>query len=90
MLISDGPLRTVVTWIWLVAGIGWGVRTNVKYGVVPKREHLRDPKGVPYAAFWNLFSHDKWTDEGVALHKRLAVELLIFVVVWLVGFRLLR
>lgn len=70
-------------WIWLGLGIAWGIRINLKYRSTAKREHLRDPDGVPYGAVWNYFSTDKWNEEGIAEHKQLATELLVFVVVWL-------
>ena len=86
---GDGIAQPLVGWIWLGAGLAWGLRLNLKYGTVPKRRHLRDPHGLLYAAFWNFFSREKWTDEGVALHKRLAAELLLFVAAWLGTYLLL-
>jgi hypothetical protein len=65
------------------------VRQSFKYGLVPKREHLRDPNGLLYGAVWNLFSKEKWTDEGVAFHKRWAIELLAFAAVWVGAYFLL-
>ena len=82
----DNP---TVGWLWLAAGILWGLRLNFKYGIVPKREHLRDPEGPLYIATWNVFSRSKWTDEGVALHKKIAVNLGIFVTIWLLAYFIL-
>ena len=76
----------LVAWLWLAAGLAWGLRLSFKYGLVPKREHLRDPNGLLYGAVWNLFSREKWTDEGVAFHKRWATDLLVFVVVWVLAY----
>ena len=80
---NDGISHPIISWLWLGSGLAWGLRLNFKYGLVPKREHLRDPNGLLYGAFWNFFSSEKWTDEGVAFHKRLVAELFVFVAVWL-------
>jgi hypothetical protein len=82
MPLREGLGKTVVSWVWFLAGVAWAIRLNWKYGIVPKQKHLRDPNGTPYAAFWNIFSTEKWTDEGVAFHKRVALELLAFAAVW--------
>jgi hypothetical protein len=71
--------------IWFIGSIALGIRIYRKYGIVPKREHLRDPRGTPYAAFWNFFSRDKWTDEGVAFNKRYARECGIYAATMLVA-----
>ncbi len=83
---SDGISLPVVTWLWFGLGIAWGLRLNFKYGMVPKREHLRDPNGLLYGAVWNFFSREKWTDEGVAFHKRLVTELFGFFAIWLAAY----
>ena len=81
--------KPIVGWLWLVSGILWGIRVNLKYGIIPKREHLRDPNGSLFIATWNVFSHAKWTDEGVAFHKRIAVELGAFAATWVLAYFIL-
>ncbi len=86
---GGGITHPLVSWLWLGSGVAWGVRLSFKYGLVPKREHLRDPNGLLYGAVWNLFSKEKWTDEGVAFHKRWALDVLAFAAVWVGAYFLL-
>ena len=36
----------------------------------PRDRYLRRPDEPSFVAFWNLFSTQKWTDEGIRFHKR--------------------
>jgi hypothetical protein len=36
----------------------------------PHKRYLRNPNDAPFIAFWNVFSSKKWTDEGLAFHRR--------------------
>ena len=70
---------------WL---LGMVIYSANRYGVIPKPEHLRDPRDIPVLAFWNVFSREKWTPEGLAFHRRViafsAKALLTTVVLWIV------
>jgi hypothetical protein len=57
-------------WVMGAVILATTIYSMARYGTVPKREHLRDPRGVPYAAFWNFLSAEKWTPEGLAFHRR--------------------
>jgi hypothetical protein len=52
----------------------------------PRERYLRRPNDVALVAFWNLFSSDKWTDEGIRFHKRrllfIPIALAAFAVLW--------
>jgi hypothetical protein len=85
MPLREGLGKPILSWVWFFAGIAWIVRLSWKYGIVPKQEHRRDPNSGPFFSFWSLFSYEKWTDEGVALHKRLVLELLAFGAIWVLA-----
>ena len=84
-----GIEEPIVGWLWLSLAPIWGLRMVLKYGLVPKREHLRDSKSLLFISTWNVFSTKKWTDAGVALHKRVFMENLAFAVAWLAAYFLL-
>ena len=66
----DGSISGWAAVVLGAALVAVNVHAARRYGWVPRREHLRDPNGLAYAAFWNFLSADKWTAEGVALHRR--------------------
>ena len=66
----DGSISGMGEWVLVAWVIGMLVYSWNRFGIVPKREHLRDPKDVPLLAFWNIFSTEKWTPEGIAFHRR--------------------
>lgn len=57
-----GIVVIAVIWSWYV------------YGLVPKREHLKDPSDMLVLQPWNMFDREKWTDEGVRFHKRVVLS----------------
>jgi hypothetical protein len=76
-------------WLWLGVALAWGARINFKYGIVPKREHLLNPADPSYGPVWHWLSPVKWTAEGIAFHRRLIRELLVFLGAWLALFLVL-
>ena len=49
--------------------IGWSANTYRRFGLVLKREHLRDPQGWLTATPLSFLSRSKWTEAGVEFHK---------------------
>jgi hypothetical protein len=54
----------------------------------PRERYLRNPNDLLFVAFWNVLSSEKWTEEGLAFHRRrlqfIPVALLTFGVGWLI------
>jgi hypothetical protein len=66
----DGSISPWGNWILLAWIAGAGIYALMRFGIVLKREHLRDPDAVPFMAPWHILSPDKWTPEGVAFNRR--------------------
>lgn len=49
--------------------IACSANTYRRFGLVLKREHLRDPKGWLTATPFSFLSRSKWTDAGVEFHQ---------------------
>ena len=56
--------------VFIGAFVAVMVYSWVRFGIVPKAKHLRRPGDTLYAASWNFLSEEKWTPEGIALHKQ--------------------
>ena len=51
---------------WVVFGlVGW-----LRMGRFGRVEHLRDPGDSLILAPWNVLDPQKWTEDGLALHRR--------------------
>jgi hypothetical protein len=66
----DGSMSRGAALAFGAAIIGVNIYSARRYRLVPKRAHLRDPRGARYAAFWNFLSEQKWTADGVEFHRR--------------------
>jgi len=66
----DGSIARWPALVFGAAIVAVNIYAARRYGLVPKHKYLRDPRTIPYAAFWNFLSDKKWTAEGVELHKQ--------------------
>ena len=69
----DGSISRWPALVFVAAVVAVNVYSARRFGLVPKSKHLRDPRTIPYAAFWNFLSERKWTAEGVEFHKKYLV-----------------
>ena len=83
----DGTIAPWANYVLLAWVIGAGIYAIARFGMVPKREHLRDQNSVPFMAPWSLLSSRKWTPEGVAFNRRflafVATVGIVFVALWI-------
>ncbi len=66
----DGSISRWPALVFVAALLAAIIYSARRYGVVPKSKYLRDPRTIPYAAFWNFLSEKKWTAEGVEFHRQ--------------------
>lgn len=67
----DGQIRNVIAGrVFLGVLVGWALLSHRLYGVIPKREHLRNPDETAVLTLSNVFDRRKWTEEGLRLHRR--------------------
>ena len=66
----DGSIARWANWVLVAWFAGAGVYAVARFGLLPKREHLRDPNGLPFMAPWHILSPEKWTAEGLAFNRR--------------------
>ncbi|MEO8200280.1 MAG: hypothetical protein ABI679_07160 [Gemmatimonadota bacterium] len=54
----------------------------------PPERYLRNPNDIPIIASWNIFSSEKWTEEGLTFHRRrllfIPIALSAFGLGWLI------
>lgn len=58
--------QLVLVLIWGAVILGFALRI----GPVGRKEHARDPHGSRLVTFWNILDEKKWTEEGLAHHRR--------------------
>ena len=78
--LRNAPLGELVFWAVFLL---WSILGAFRVGFRP--ESYSRPGRLPIAAFWNAFDRGKWTDEGIAYHRRLFRYVALTAGIFLVG-----
>lgn len=83
----DGSVsNTIVLWAYVIGFVVVGNLVAAKVNPKPKN-YVR--RGLPVVAFWNVFSLEKWTPEGVRYHKRALIFAMPAVIAFVLGYVIL-